>query len=256
MRSFLAFLKKELLECKRGAKFIIATAVFLAIGIISPLIVKVTPLLLDALSTEMSASGIEIPEMRVDALTSWAEYYSGIQMGLIAFAIMFANTFTKEYGSESLIIICTKGLARYKVYLAKLITMLSAYTVGYWISFVATLLINGIFWDNGVVKHLLLSGICMWLFGIFTVFLIAFYSSFAGNMGMVLLYTGGTVLVFYVLGMFKVLSDKVPTHLMTTTPLLVGAEEPSSYLLSIAITLALAFGSVFLGIRLLNKKQL
>ena len=50
MRSFIAFLKKELMECQRGGRLLFLGILFIAFGIMNPAIAKLTPWLLEMLS--------------------------------------------------------------------------------------------------------------------------------------------------------------------------------------------------------------
>ena len=101
MKSFFAFFKKELLEYARGGKFLIFGLVFLALGIMNPVITKLTPWMLDLLAEELSQSGMQITEISADAITSWAQFFKNIPIGLIVLVCICSGSFSKEYSFPS-----------------------------------------------------------------------------------------------------------------------------------------------------------
>ena len=74
MRAFVAFLKKEMLECLRSGKLLILGALFLGFGIMNPAVAKMTPWLLELMAEEMAESGMTVTAVTVDALTSWTQF--------------------------------------------------------------------------------------------------------------------------------------------------------------------------------------
>ena len=125
MRAFVAFFKKELFESIRNGKLLILFILFFAFGIMNPAIAKLTPWILDMLGEELAESGMTMTGVTVDAITSWVQFFKNIPMALIAFVLLYGGTFSKEYESGTLILVLTKGLARYKVVLAKALMMVA-----------------------------------------------------------------------------------------------------------------------------------
>ena len=115
MNSFLANLNKEFTEIKRNGKLVVIIILFFAFGVMNPAVAKLTPWLLEVMSESMAESGMVVTEVKVDALTSWTQFFKNIPMALIAFVLMFAGIFTKEYEKGTLIPILTKGISRYKI---------------------------------------------------------------------------------------------------------------------------------------------
>jgi ABC-2 type transport system permease protein len=155
MRAFVAFLRKELLECLRSGKLLILGALFLGFGIMNPAVAKMTPWLLELMAEEMAESGMTVTAVTVDALTSWTQFYKNIPMALIAFVLLVGSSFTKEYDADTLILLLTKGLSRTKVLAAKTAVMVGLWSAGYWLCFGVTYLYNDYFWDNSVASALL-----------------------------------------------------------------------------------------------------
>lgn len=256
MRAFVAFFKKELFESIRNGKLLILFILFFAFGIMNPAIAKLTPWILDMLGEELAESGMAVTGVTVDAITSWVQFFKNIPMALIAFVLLYGGTFTKEYESGTLILVLTKGLARYKVVLAKALMMVALWSAGYWLCFGVTYGYNAYFWDNSIATGLMPAVLNWWLFGLFAVVLPIFFSVIAENYGVVMLLTGGCVFTSYLLSLVPKLTEYLPTSLMNSSELLVGAEEAEVYLPAVIITAAISLALVAVSVPIFNKKQL
>ena len=256
MKAFLAFFKKELLESARSGKLMLLGCLFFAFGIMNPAIAKLTPWLLEMLSDQLAESGMTITEVTVDAMTSWTQFFKNIPMALIAFILVYGGSFTKEYESETLILILTKGIARRKIVLAKALLMLSLWSVGYWSCFAVTYGYNAYFWDNGIARSLFPATAYWWLFGVFSVCLTVLFSVCTANYAGVLLGTGGCILTSYLIGFIPKLQPYTPTSLMNGMALLNGAATIGDYDTATIVTASLCTVSIALSIPIFNKKQL
>lgn len=256
MRSFFAFFKKELLESLRSGKLMILGILFFAFGVMNPAIAKLTPWLLDVLSESLAESGMNVTEVTVDAITSWTQFFKNISMALIVFILLYSGIFTKEYESGTLILMLTKGLARSKVLFAKALVMLSLWTGGYWLCFAVTYAYNAYFWDNSIAVRLMPAALCWWLFGIFTVCLCVLFSVLSKNSSGVLLGTGGLIVISYVLEFFPKLKKSLPTSLMQSGAIMMGAQKAGTYTSAVLLTAALCIACLAVSIPIINKKQL
>lgn len=254
MKTFFAFLKKELFESARGGKLMILLAIFTLFGIMNPAIAKLTPWMLEMMADELEGSGMTITEVEVNAITSWVQFFKNIPMALIAFVCIYGGIFTKEYTSGTLILILTKGLARYKVVLAKALHMLILWSAGYFLCFGITYAYNAYFWDNSIVDGLMPAVMNWYLFGVFTVCLTFFFSVISKSTSGVLLGTGGVVLLSYLLEMLPKVKEYCPTRLMNTAHI-AGGDMPSLNR-AIAVTAALSLICITASIPIFNKKQL
>ena len=255
MKSFIAFLKKEMIENVRNERFLFVAVIFVAMGIMNPALAKLTPLLMELLSEELAETGMTLTKIEVDAMTSWGQFYKNIPMALIAFVLLFGNTLTKEYESGNLILIITKGVSRYKILVVKSAIMLLSWTVGYWISYAITYVCNAYFWDNGIASNLLLSAGNWWLFGIFVISLTVLFSVINKNYVFVLLETGGVVVFFYLVSLIPKCARFLPTALMNPSQLLVGAQGLEYALPSIIIVSAVSIAMLIASIPIFNKKS-
>lgn len=256
MRAFIAFFKKELLESLRSGKLMILAVIFCAVGIMNPAIAKLTPWLFEMLSEELAESGIIVGATQVDALTSWTQFFKNIPIAFIAFIFIYGSVFIKEYDSQTLVLILTKGLARYKVVLAKYSVMLLVWSAGYWLCFGITYLYNDFYWDNSIATGLMPAVLNWWLFGVFVVSLVVLFSVLMSTYGNVLLCTGGVIFASYMLGLLPKVAKYLPTSLMSSGALLIGAEEADKYVFAIIVSVLFSLISVALSIPILNKKQI
>ena len=150
----------------------------------------------------------------------------------------------------------TKGLDRYKVVVAKTLTLVLLWTALFWLCAGITYGCNEIFWDNQDARHLLLSIGCWWVFGVWVLMLTVLFSVlFPSNIG-VLGCTAGVVLVSDLLSLLPKLQDLLPTFLMNGNPLIYGVAKPEDYGVALGITGGLTVLFFLVSIPVFNKKQL
>lgn len=256
MKPLLSFTKKECLEAARTGKLLILILLFALFGIMSPAIAKLTPWMMDMMSDTMAESGLIVTDVQVNAMTSWTQFFKNIPIALIAFVLLFSDSFIKEYRSGTLLLVLSKGLSRYKVVLAKTALLLSLWTAGYGLSFAITYGYNAYFWDNGIASNLFPSAAIWWLFGVWVICLIVLFSTLLKNNTGVALCTGGTVLFAYLLGIIPKAKAYSPTMLMDANSLLTGAEGTDAYGKAIVVAAALCIACLAVSIPVMNRKQL
>ncbi len=252
----IAFLKKEWMELWRTGRLIILMLAFVLLGIMNPAMAKLTPWLMEALSESLAETGLAVTAVTVDAMDSWAQFYKNIPVGMILFALLGSGSFTSEYQRGTLIPVVAKGLPRFKILFAKAITACAAWTALYGLCFGITYGYNAYFWDNSIASYLFLGASMAWLFGIWVIALLVFFSSFAQSASQVLLGTGGTVMAIYLFGMFPKLGRFLPGACIDGLPLLRGAACPKDYYASMASAAILALLCLALGVAGFSKKRL
>ena len=255
MRSFGAFFKKELMESVRGSRIIIFSILFVVLGVLNTGLAKLIPLLMELLSEELAASGMVI-EIEANGLAAWAQYFENISIGLITFVFVFSNTFTGEYKSGTLILILTKGLARFKVLFAKALVMFIFWTVGYWLCFGVTHVCNLLLLGDSEATGLMTAAVLWWLFGVFIISLVVFFSAVFSSYIGVLMGTGGVFIVSYILLLLPKISEYTPAALMNYANLLSGTMTLSDYTAPIIIVAVLTVSAMVFSVPLFNKKQL
>ena len=256
MRSFVAFLKKELIGHIRSGRLLITLAVFVALGIMNPAVAKLTPWLLETFWDSMGMGMGEAPVIVPTALDSFAQFYKNVPMGLIVIVLLEGGILTGEYRSGTMIMSLTRGLARYKVVTAKALMLLSLYTLGYWLSYLVTYAYNCFYFDNGIAAHPHLAALYYYVFGIFVLALLMLASTLANETSLALLITGGGVLLSYLLSLIPTIKKYLPTYLTGGTAIVGGTAEPREYVAALLITLALIAASLIGALLLFRKKQL
>ncbi|NLL63645.1 MAG: ABC transporter permease subunit [Ruminococcaceae bacterium] len=255
MKTLFAFTKKEFFEVRRTGKLLIIMLLFLIFGIMNPATAKIMPVIMDMLAESMTESGVVIKDIEVNAMTSWAQFFKNISTILIIFILLFSDVFTKEYKTGTLQLVLTKGLARHKVVIAKTLSILSFWTIGYIFSFSVTYGYNEYFWDNSIMNNLFSSVVLWWLFGVCVISLIIFFSSFLQNNIAVLLSTGGVIILMYLLNVISKLKPYIPVKLININPLLASTEEIDAYTKAIIVTIIFSIVCIASSIPILNKRQ-
>ena len=255
MRALLSFAKKEIIFQIRSKRFMILAIVFASLGIMNPIFAKMTPWLLEILSESLAESGMNITVTSSTALDSWMQFYKNLLMGIVAFIVLESNIFTKEYSSGTLILSLTKGLDRYKVVVVKSAVLIVLWSILYYLCFAITELINLCLWDNSIVKNLFFSSFCLWLFGVWLISLVVFFSVIAKSNVVVMAGVGGSFFVPYLISLLPKINKYMPTYLSNGTALVYGTADISSYIPSIIIVFLLTAAAFILSISLFNKKQ-
>jgi len=256
MRALLALIKKETMEQLRSGKLMFIGILFVLIGVMNPAVAKLTPWLLEVMADSLAESGMIITDVTVSAMDSWVQFFKNAPMGLIAFILLESSIFTKEYQSGTLVLSLTKGLKRYKVVLSKTMVLITLWTIGYGLCFGITYGYNAYFWDNSVAQNLMLSVVCWWLFGMWTIALMILFSTLANSNTGVLVGTGSIVLVSYILGLFPKLKTCLPTLLIDGNSLIYGVEDAKTYVVPFIIAVVISAVCFGVSIFIFNKKQL
>lgn len=223
MRQLRAFIKKEFTEQYRSGKLIILGMIFLLFGIMNPAMAKLTPKLLEYLSKQDASVVVSINK-EVTALDSWDQFFKNISTALIVFVIMQSGIFTKEYSSGTLLLSLTKGLERRKVVIAKLFTLCAVWTLCFWLCFGVTYGYNQYFWDNSAVPDLLTAALMWWVYGVFYIALIVFFSTFLSAATAVIACVGAIYLSYDLLGLIPKVGKYLPTYLSSAGDLTHGKE--------------------------------
>ncbi|MDF2843412.1 MAG: transporter permease [Herbinix sp.] len=256
MNTFFAFLKKEIMELIRSGRLTILLIVFILFGIMNPAIAKITPWMMETMAGSLKDTGLVVTEVKIDAITSWTQYYKNLTMALIIFVLFVSNSFTKEFQSGTLVLVLTKGLSRFKVIIAKALSMGMLWTLCYWICYGITYGYNAYFWDNSIAPHMFYGAFLSWLFGVWILILIVFFSTLAQSNTTVLLGLGGTLIVFNLLNMFTSVSKYLPIKLLGGLSLLTKEASLVDYSSAVLITVISSVLLVGFSVVIFNRKMI
>lgn len=251
-----AFLKKEWMEWSRTGRLLVLLLVFVLFGIMNPAVAKLTPWLMESMAESLADAGMAVAAVRVDAMTSWTQFYKNIPVGLIIFILITGGNFTGEYEKGTLIPVVAKGLTRRKILAAKSVFLYGTWTALYWICFGITYGYNAYFWDNGIAENLFFAASCTWLYGVWLVAFHIFFSSVSKSSSQVLMGTGGAAAGVYLLAMFPKIDAVLPAKLMSGTELLYGAGSPDDYYAGIIAAGIMIMLCMALAAFCLDRKQL
>ena len=249
LSGFITFTGKEFLELRRSGRLLIFIILFVLLGVMNPATAKLTPWLLKSMADSLETSGITVTEYTVTAMDSWVQFFKNMpSMGLLITVVMFGGFFTSEYAKGTLIPLLAKGLSRSAFASAKTFTMLLVWSAGYWLSYGITFAYSDYYWDNSVVKNYPFAAFGLWLFGVFLLCCIVFFSSFADSGSQVLLGVGAVYIAMTLAGMVGSIRDYLPSFLNQSGDLLTGQAQPSDYTAAVCVaaaaSLALLIASV------------
>lgn len=255
MNQFLAFSKKELLSDWRSGRILLLLALTTIFGMMNPLFAKLTPYFVQMMSENLAEIGVEIGEIKVDALTSWSQFYKNLPILLILFVLLFSSTLTNEIQKGTLVNLMTKGLSRWKIYFSKWLFGTIFWTISYWGCYLITYAYTSYYWNNAIISQLGQKSIHYYLWGIWIYSLLLFFSSFIASGHIVLVLGGISVASLYLLASFSDLARYTPYYLSTGAKTLGSTVVFSEYYPSLIATIVTICLFTIAGILIFNKKE-
>jgi len=255
MRAFAAFYRKEALESWRTYRAVIMVVVFVAFGILSPLLAKLVPTLLNGM--DMGGGAIlQMPD--ATAFDAWSQFFKNIsQMGMLVLIIVCCGITANEFSRGTLVNILTKGLPRHTVIAAKLAVAAAIWTISYAVSLGVAYAYIVYFWGIEPLPHADLAFASLWVFGLALIALLMLGGLLSGNLYGSLLLTAGVIIVLNLIGIAPGTKRYNPISLAGgTVNLLNGSSSPGDYIPALLITLG-AFVALIAGsIVVFNRKPL
>lgn len=256
MKQLTAFIKKEFLELLRSGKIVILLTMCCLFGIMNPATARLLPWMLEIMSEQLAESGMQLTEIKVDAITSWTQFFKNMPILLIIFIVMFGSILTAEYQKGTLVNIVTKGMKRWKILISKLLVMTVFWTAGYLITFAITYGYNVYFWNDTISMHLLSAVSGYYLTGLWLLSAVLPASVVLKSSPGVTLCVGAAFAVSYLTGLLPAFREYVPTFLLSSNELLQGAVHTSECIVAAGITFMLIIMNGFLSVLLFNKKTI
>lgn len=254
MRGYIAFVKKEFIEHLRTYKLLVLMGVFLILGMMNPLIAKLTPEVLKLLPME----GIQITVPDPTAIDSYMQFFkNGTSIGLVVLVLVFCGMLVNELTKGTLINILTKGLTRSAVIMAKITASILLWSGALGISVLTTYLYTIYLFPTGDIYHLPLSIFCLWLFGVFLLSVLMFTSTLCKSIYGSLLGTGGVVVLLNLMGLIPNSTKYNPITLATTNLSMLAKDyQTSDPIYAILIAAALILLLTTLSCTIFRKKRI
>lgn len=253
MKSILILIRKDWIESIRSYKFLVLVLVFLLFGFMNPLTAKILPDIMPQLLPDNLP--IEIPPaMPFDA---WTQFFKNMtSMLMILFFILFSGTLTNEFSKNTMIPLLTKGLKRQTVIFAKWGHLVFQWTILFSINLAASWIYTVLLLP-GELNHILVACLFLWLYGIFLISLLIFFSVIFMNIYGVLIGLGGVSLLLSLISIAAITTPYSPYRLGADNLLLIsGVLNLSDFIFSLGLTLVLIPILLVFSIRLLDKKPL
>lgn len=235
MIHFVVFFKKETKESIRTYALLIMAVVFAVLGIMNPLVAKLTPELIPKLMPE----GINITMPEPSSLDSWSQFFKNIQqMGLVVTMLVFSGSLPNEVAKGTLINLLTKGLSRRAVIFAKYAAMAAIWTLSMAISLVVTWTYTIYFFPDGKAQHVLLAAFWLWTFGAFLLAVMLCAATLVVSSYGSLLISGAAVVTLMILNVIPAVQKYNPLSLAgRNMDLVTGNIGPASLVPALIITL-------------------
>lgn len=254
MKAFLAFLGKETTEHLRTYKLLILGAVFLIVGLMSPMAARFMPDILAMAGLDPDALGLPDPS----ALDSYMQFFKNVsQLGMVVFVIVFSGLMANELAKGTLVNMLTKGLSRPVVLMAKTVFAVLAWTVVYLLALGVTYGYTVYYFPAMEFAHPFAAFFGLWLFGVLLLALILFGGVLSGSYVGSLLMAGGTAIVLSLVNLVPTAVDYNPSSLAgQNTALLTGDKTPADLMPAFVICTVLILALLGASVLIFNRKQL
>lgn len=238
MEGFGVFLRKELREAVRSNRLLVVAAVFLVLGIISPLTAKYTPELLKALGTGQNGVTITFPTPTVvDAIVQYLKNVAGTGIFVAILLPMGMVAREKERGTAAFVL--TKPISRAAFLGAKLVALLALLGVGMLLAAIATYMYTAILFKpidvGGFIGCSLLILLSLVVYGLLTFLGSTLTRSQLAAVGIGL----AAWVLISIIGISPPLAQLTPGGLLEPASALAQGKTPDHLLLSVAANIVL-----------------
>lgn len=253
MSGFIAFSKKEITENIRNYRLLIMLAIFFIFGVMSPLLAKFTPQLMEVVMPNLAAA-FESPS----ALDSWTQFYKNVaSLGLSLTIILFSSFLSGEYAKGTLTIMLTKGLSRATVVLSKFSAAATILTISYWLSFGVAYGYTAYLWPGASLPHTFFAALALWIAGLLYLCILMLGCVLFRQAFISILFLLGITVIMGLLEQIEQTAGYSPVILVSrNVDLLSGAVDVSYFILPLIISVFMSAALLIMAIIAFNKKQL
>lgn len=253
MKSYLYFIKKELVEQYKNYKLFILGGVLLIFAMLSPVLAKMMPEIFK--SVDM---GIEIIIPQATFIDSYSQFFKNINQTVIIMIIfLFSGNIVQEINRGTAILMFSKGLSRSVFILSKFTAELIMWTVCYALSVAVFEGYTQYLFPLQAPENVFLTMLCLWLFTTFLLTVIIFAGVLVKQSYLAMIISGGIIMVLFILSVFPKIADYLPTYLVNINiELIAGTKEFNDVLISILITTVLSILCLLAAVTIFKKKQI
>jgi ABC-2 type transport system permease protein len=254
MKGFIAFTKKEYMEQLRTYRLLILICVFFLFGMVSPLLAKLMPKMLEG----MELQGIKFIIPEPTALDAYSQFFQNItEMGIIVVLLVFGGILSNELSKGTLINILAKGLPRHTIIFSKFTAAVTLWTISYAVGALTNYGYTEYLFDTTDLKNVLFSVFSLWLFVVFVIALILLSSAIVGGGFGGLIFTAAVLIAMLLLNMFPKVSKFNPIYLAShNLELLTGTLTPSDFTKPLIVTLILLVGCLYSSVVVFRRRKL
>ena len=255
MKQFLVLTRKDLLEITRSKKMLILIFVFLFVAIASPLLAKLTPLLLKSIPSTPGLT-INLPDPTYkEAIDQFVKNIQ--QIGMIVLVFIVAGSIVDEKNRKNLEILLSKPVARTKFILSKFASYLAPIAL--------MLIISAIifyFYTNSIFGAFSLSNFSIMsvllLLNVLMILSITMLASTFTRNALSAAGIGYAIFIFIdiIFGLVRKITKYSPNYTFSNYKTLISDGWNGDFILPMLITLSITIVSVILSVALFRNQEI
>ncbi|MEW6524425.1 MAG: ABC transporter permease [Bacillota bacterium] len=251
---FGVLLKKELSEILRTYKIYVVPVIFLAFGLVSPILAKIMPELIRSLAPDIR---IEVPTPTW--LDAFAQYFKNLtQVGLLAVILTTMGVVADEKSKGTVLLVLSRPVSRYALVFAKFTASVALLAASVGLSFVACLYYTHVLFPDLAWTAASWATLVFFVYAIFIASLAIAASSIArSNVAAGGMAVGGFFLVSLLPSVHRVFARYSPGALNTYAgEILAQVKVPGDAAGAVVTTMVLSLALVTLGSWVFTRQEL
>lgn len=250
-------LSKELLELRRSHKGTIMVAVFVVLGLSSPLTAKMMPDIIRMMLTSVPGAIFQLPEPGVfDAF--WQFQKNIYQIGALALVLVAMGSIVNEKSSGTIVLLVTKPVPRRDIIVSKFLALGAVLAFSMILSLLACGIYTRMLFGTALIPQAMAAGAIMLADNLAVLALIILLSCVTPNLTICAMLSIAVYLLYGALGMVMHNTGAIlPGHNNSIAYFVIGGGmEISEAIPAIAASLVAAAVLLSLAVFLFNKQEL
>ena len=250
MKQFMILFKKDFMELFRTKKILIISIVFIIFALASPIITQIIPNLI----TEIQGVKIEMPEATI--IDSYGQFISNIiQICSFTLIIALGSSIVKERKSGLYNNLLNNGVKKRNFILSKVSVQILMVSAIYIVSVMLFSAYNYILFDNFFVKYSFVSLLSIYIYLIFLITVINFFSTISRSTIMSIILSFAFIFIIMLFDLFA-FGKYLPNYLINIAyNIFSDSTLLQIFYKNIAITLLLSIVIVMMSIKLCKNKE-